>query len=83
VDYEVANHYASTHPDSIFTQTLTVQHRTPVARHILRGSDLTIDRGETVETRTVSEDELPRMLAETFGLRLPADVRLPTRLATA
>lgn len=37
VDFEVANWYTSTHPESLFVRTLTAQCATPEARHILHG----------------------------------------------
>jgi len=76
VDFEVANHYTSTHPDSRFTVTLTAQRTTPTARYALRGEELLIDRGGKQETRTVADpDELLDVLAELFRLRFPAGMR--------
>jgi hypothetical protein len=46
VDFEVANWYVSTHPDSIFVRTITAQRPTSRARYVLRGSDLTTDLGQ-------------------------------------
>jgi N-hydroxyarylamine O-acetyltransferase len=79
VDYEVANYYVSTHPESIFTRTLTAQRPTPEARYILRNQDFTIATPEGETTRTLGEDELLRILADTFGLVFPADTRFRTR----
>src|SRR5579872_1213297 len=36
VDFELPNHYVSTHPDSRFVQTLTVQSVAPESRRVLR-----------------------------------------------
>jgi len=78
VDYEIANHYVSTHPDSRFVRTLTVQLPTPQRRMILRNRELIEDRGDAVTTRTLADDaELARVLQESFGLELPAGIRLP------
>jgi len=76
VDSELANHYTSTHPNSRFVQTLTVQLPEPEKRLILRNRELVEDRGETVTTRRlVGDDEIFRTLIETFGLELvPATV---------
>lgn len=73
IDYEVANHYTSTHPSSIFTRTLTAQRPTPEARYILRNRDFSERRGDEVTTRTITDgEELLQVLAETFGLKFPA-----------
>jgi len=79
VDYEVANHYVSTHPDSPFTRTLAAQRPTPEARYILRNRELTVERAGGSETRTITDEELPRVLAELFGLTLPPGVTVPDR----
>jgi N-hydroxyarylamine O-acetyltransferase len=46
IDFEMANHYVSTHPSSRFVQTLTVQRSTPEARYILRNRELSVDYGD-------------------------------------
>jgi N-hydroxyarylamine O-acetyltransferase len=79
-DYEVANHYSSTHPDSRFVQTLRVQLPTPDARYMLRNREFIVDRGETVTSRVLrDDDELIVVLAGTFGLRFPAGTRFGYR----
>lgn len=83
VDFEPANHYMSTHPDSRFVQTLTVQLPTPEARHMLRNRELVLDRGATVIRRVLADDdELLAVLAEVFGLRFPAGTRFGYREET-
>lgn len=78
IDYEVANHYTSTHPESRFVKGLTVQLPTPVARTALRNRKLTIDAGGTMTSRVMADDEeIRRVLKETFGLPAPADLRFP------
>ena len=80
VDFEPANHYMSTHPDSRFVRTLTVQLPTPEARHMLRNRELILDRGATVTRRLLADDdELLAVLAEVFGLRFPAGTRFGYR----
>jgi N-hydroxyarylamine O-acetyltransferase len=71
VDFEVANHYTSTHPSSRFVQTLTVQRSTPEVRYILRNQEFAIQRGDDVSSRPVADGELLPLLAETFGLAFP------------
>ena len=76
IDFEVANHYTSTHPSSRFVQTLAVQLGGPSGRLILRNRELTIDRGDTTTSRVIGDhDELLRVLADSFGLTFPAGTR--------
>lgn len=78
IDYEVANHYTSTHPESRFVRGLTVQLPTPTARTALRNRELTVDTGATTTTRVMADDdEIRRTLRETFGLPAPDDLRIP------
>lgn len=73
VDFEVASHFTSTHPRSVFVQTLTVQRSTPRARHILRGRTYTRS-GEGPERREgLSDAEVHALLTGTFGLAVGAD----------
>lgn len=76
VDFEMANHYTSTYPDSVFVKTLTVQLPTPECRQILRGRELTTIRGQEATKRIIdNEDALLSVLAEVFGLYFPPDTR--------
>jgi N-hydroxyarylamine O-acetyltransferase len=76
VDFEPANHYTATHPESRFVRTLTVQLPTPEVRYVLRNRELILDRGGTVSRRVLTDDdELLAVLAEVFGLRFPAGTR--------
>jgi N-hydroxyarylamine O-acetyltransferase len=80
IDYEMANYYVSTHPDSRFVQTLTAQRLATTARHILRNRQLTVDSGNTVTRRTLSDDEeLLTVLAQTFELPFAPGTRFPYR----
>jgi N-hydroxyarylamine O-acetyltransferase len=76
-DYEMANYFISTHPDSPFVRTLTVQLPTPAVRYILRGRALTEDRGEDVTVRTLADEELASVLARTFRVELPSRLCIP------
>jgi N-hydroxyarylamine O-acetyltransferase len=80
-DYEMANHYTATHPDSPFVRALIVQLPTPAARHALRDRELSIDRGGgRIERRALADDdEMLRVLSGTFGLRFPAGTRFERR----
>jgi N-hydroxyarylamine O-acetyltransferase len=76
VDFEVANHYVSTHPQSRFVQTLTVQRVMPEARHTLVNRDYSVDDGSEVRRHGLRDDaELLDLLAGTFGLSFPAGTR--------
>src|SRR5512134_996290 len=80
VDFEPANHYTATHPDSRFVRTLTVQLPTPEVRYRLRNRELVLDRGGTVTRRELADDdELLSVLADVFGLRFPAGTRFGYR----
>jgi N-hydroxyarylamine O-acetyltransferase len=76
VDYEMANHFTSTHPESRFRKTVTAQLAAPGVRRVLRGGELVVDDGTEVTRRIVGPDELLTVLAESFGLRLPAGTRI-------
>ena len=76
VDYEMANHFTSTHPESRFRRTVTAQLATPGVRRVLRFGEFTVDEGGSVTRRTVADpDELLAVLDESFGLRMPAGTR--------
>ncbi len=75
VDFEVANWYTSTHPESLFVRTLTAQRATPEARHMLRGLTYTRSTPDGEEVSEIERGELVGFLAEQFGIELPADTR--------
>jgi N-hydroxyarylamine O-acetyltransferase len=78
-DYEMANYYVSTNPASRHVHTLTAQKITPEARYTLRGSEFVVDHGTNVTTRQLSAgDDIPALLAQTFGLRLPDGFPVPS-----
>jgi len=76
VDFEVANHYTSTHPRSAFVQSLTAQRLWPERRVVLRNLALTIREGRSTKTTTVRD---PRHLLEVLerecGLPFPPGTR--------
>ncbi|MBL8492534.1 MAG: arylamine N-acetyltransferase [Rhodocyclaceae bacterium] len=77
-DFEMANHYVSTHPESRFVRTLTVQLPTPTARWTLRNRELVQDTGARADSRLLADDaEVRAVLAGLFQLPWPADLRLP------
>jgi N-hydroxyarylamine O-acetyltransferase len=74
VDFQVANWYTSSHPESKFVQTLTVQLPTPEARLILRNRSFITERGGVEEVQEiVTRQQLMQILDRTFGLSFPAD----------
>ena len=78
IDYKVANHYVSTHPDSQFARGLIVQRPTPEARYSLHNMEFSIDRGASTTTRRLRDRaELHEVLRGTFGLHFPWATRFP------
>jgi N-hydroxyarylamine O-acetyltransferase len=73
VDFEMANYYTSTHPESRFVRTLTVQRSRPEQRQILRGRIYTVRQRSRTTEREVSSKELPALLEQEFGLVIPAE----------
>lgn len=71
IDFEMANHYTSTYPESRFLKTLTAQLPGPEVRRILRGHAYAELRGDEVEGRELAPEELIPMLRETFGIDVP------------
>ncbi len=80
VDFEMANHFTSTWPASPFTTTLTAQLSFAGERRVLRDRTFTVRRGGKSEGREVADAELLPLLAEQFGLELPAATRFPPSL---
>jgi N-hydroxyarylamine O-acetyltransferase len=76
IDYEVANYYVSTYPESRFTQILVAQFPTGDAWYWLRNYEFIVKRpeGETVRTLT-SDEELLDVLGQSFGLHFPEGTR--------
>jgi N-hydroxyarylamine O-acetyltransferase len=70
-DVAVANHFTSTHPDSIFRRTLTIQRSGRDQRLILRGETLTrYENGKAID-EPIAKDQLRRVARELFGVDLP------------
>ncbi|MBI3862171.1 MAG: arylamine N-acetyltransferase [Planctomycetia bacterium] len=77
VDFEPANHYVSSHPDSRFVQTLTVQRVAPDRRLVLRNTELTTTTASGDMRRSIADDaEVLAVLASEFNLHLPTGTRL-------
>lgn len=76
IDYEVANHYTSTHPQSRFMLGLTCARTTAEGRVTVRGNELVRRRGEETEREVIDDGErLLEVLASELGLRFPSGTR--------
>lgn len=75
VDFEMANHYTSTHPESRFIRTLTAQLPGPEVRRILRNRAYAEIRGTEVSGRELAPGEVIPVLRGTFGLEVPEGAR--------
>lgn len=71
MDIEVANHFTSTHPESIFRKTLTIQRCARDERTLLRSDALARYRGGHLIEEPVSRDRLQAVIRREFGLDLP------------
>jgi N-hydroxyarylamine O-acetyltransferase len=71
VDFELANHYTSTHPSSRFVRTLTAQLPGPEVRRILRNRAYAELRGDQAEGRELAPEEVIPTLWEAFGIEVP------------
>jgi N-hydroxyarylamine O-acetyltransferase len=80
IDFEMANHYTSTHPDGGFLRTLTAQLPGPECRRVLRNRFYSEQRGTEVTTRELALDEVIPVLRNNFGLEVPEDFQWPMPL---
>ena len=71
-DYEVANHYTSTHPRSRFVQGLFVARPTKDGRSSLRNRTLSLPGNEP---RELAVEEIPDVLRRYCDLEIPRDAR--------
>jgi N-hydroxyarylamine O-acetyltransferase len=71
-DVEVANHFTSTHPESAFRRTLTIQRSGRTERLVLRGETLERYRDGRVEVESIDRRDWPRLARELFEITLPA-----------
>jgi N-hydroxyarylamine O-acetyltransferase len=70
-DVAVANHFTSTHPDSIFRRSLTIQGVRGTDRTILRNAVLTEYKEGVLHERPVARGELAPLARQLFGIELP------------
>jgi N-hydroxyarylamine O-acetyltransferase len=69
-DVEIANHFTSTHPESIFRKTLTIQRATPTERVILRGNLLSRFRGGVQTEEPFAREQLRDVARKVFDVEL-------------
>jgi N-hydroxyarylamine O-acetyltransferase len=70
-DVEVANHYTSTHPDSMFRRSITIQRTTRAERIILRHDTFRRYGDGRIEDRAIDSKGLRTLAREVFGVTLP------------
>jgi len=72
VDFEVGNHFTSTHPSSPFVNRLMLRAQTADGYVAVTNRDVTHVRGDGVHRTTLeSRAELRALLNERFGFDLP------------
>jgi len=69
-DVAMANYYISTHPDSIFRRTLTIQRVTPEERLILRPAVITRYRNGVRTDTAIEPSDIRRHARDLFGIEL-------------
>ena len=81
VDYVMCSHFTATYPESIFRQMITAQIVRREERKILRHGELKIIRADGVQSSPVRNEADARVvLSEHFGIQLPTECALPTRI---
>lgn len=76
IDFEVANHYTSTYPQSAFVQNLTAQRSWPDRRVVLRNRELTVTTAAGDAVTTIRDPgHLLELLESEFGLGFPPGTR--------
>lgn len=83
-DYDMANYYTATHPDSHFRHKLIVARTTPQARHALLQNRLTIRGSDGSTTRSyLDADGIGQALRDVFLLPVAPDWRPVLEAAAA
>jgi N-hydroxyarylamine O-acetyltransferase len=70
VDVEIANHYTSTHRDSIFRRSLTIQRARPEERTILRNGVLARYHSGVMAEETFARPQLSEVARREFAIEL-------------
>jgi len=71
MDVEIANHYTSTHPASVFRRTLTIQRIAHDERIALRGDTLVRSRDGCTFEEPIDRARLQQVVRDVFGIELP------------
>lgn len=83
IDYAVYNHFTTTHPASPFVGRAVAIRTAPEVRHTLRGRELsTVSPDGSTRRRELTDDEVPGVLRDTFGVVLEPDESVHLRLGT-
>ena len=69
-DIEVANHYTSTHPASMFRRTLTIQRTTLAERVVLRSDAVVRFRDGITTEEPIDRARLRTIVRDLFGIDL-------------
>ena len=77
IDFEMANWFTSTFPQSPFVRTLTAQRTTRDVRYVLRYPAFSEIREPGIVTRQISREELMPLLRQVFLIDLPEDSVFP------
>jgi N-hydroxyarylamine O-acetyltransferase len=70
-DVEVANHFTSTHPESVFRKALTIQRTGDRERTILRSDSLTRYVDGRMTEAPIARERLREVARQEFGVVLP------------
>jgi N-hydroxyarylamine O-acetyltransferase len=70
-DIDVANHYTSTHPGSMFRKTLTIQRTSRAERMVLRSDGLVRFRDGHATEEPIDRARLRAVVRDLFGIELP------------
>jgi N-hydroxyarylamine O-acetyltransferase len=81
IDFDVLNHFVSTHPTSHFLTTLMAARRTTNGRYALMNDELSEYRdGRRLQRKLGSAAEIERALSDLFQIVLPNNVELRPKL---
>jgi N-hydroxyarylamine O-acetyltransferase len=83
VDFEMANWFTSTYPQSPFVRTLTAQRTTREVRYVLRYPAFSEIRESGIQAREITRGELLPLLRRVFLIDLPDDTQFPAIDGTA
>lgn len=68
IDYIMPSFWCEKHPDSPFTSGYILSLKTAVGRRTLDGNVFRVFEGDTVTERVLSDEEIPAVLEDVFGI---------------